>query len=271
MNDPERDKFYSAPDTSEDDGEYELEAPDPTVVDADERRGREVAEAARAAIDIDEIYREADRNRGAEIVESWVRNFRFQFRVKHLFIATAVVAIGLAAATHGLLWHAIAILVMLSIVGLYSYLKWEESKHQAEVERKLQQLYARRREKLRARGVVPPGGEPMRLNEPALADETSAESSPNDIWQEPAREAPLQFSLRTLMITITVAAITLGLIRILGGPAQMATILGMIAMAGLVIHALGFEPPSSVILGWWFILVLYVLLSLLGAVWPSLA
>jgi hypothetical protein len=46
----------------------------------------------------------------------------------------------------------------------------------------------------------------------------------------------------------------------------MATILGLIAFAGLVVHAVGFEPQQSVVLGWWFILLLYVLLTIARAV-----
>jgi len=95
-------------------------------------------------------------------------------------------------------------------------------------------------------------------------DKMSREAKP----PEPSR---IRFSLRSLIIAMTVAAVSLGMIRTLGGPSPTATILGLVAVAGLVIHALGFEPPQAVVLGWWFILVLYVLLSLFGAVWPGLA
>ena len=50
-----------------------------------------------------------------------------------------------------------------------------------------------------------------------------------------------------------------------------ATMLGFVALFGLVIHALGVEPPDVVVLGWWMILVLYVLLSIAVAVWSSFA
>ena len=42
-------------------------------------------------------------------------------------------------------------------------------------------------------------------------------------------------------------------------------------VVGLVVHALGFDPPAVVILGWWLILVLYVLLSIGAALWSSFA
>jgi hypothetical protein len=47
--------------------------------------------------------------------------------------------------------------------------------------------------------------------------------------------------------------------------------LGFIALFGLVVHALGLEPPGVVVLGWWLILALYVLLSIAVAVWSSFA
>jgi len=81
MDDPERDKFYSVPETPsdvEDDEELELEPPDESV---DEHQRQAVRQAMHSRIDIDEIYREADRDRGGEILENWVRNFRFQFQI----------------------------------------------------------------------------------------------------------------------------------------------------------------------------------------------
>ena len=87
------------------------------------------------------------------------------------------------------------------------------------------------------------------------------------MWDEEAAPEPMRFSfsLRSLMIAMTVAAVSLGMIGFLGGPGPTATILGSIALVGLIVHALGFAPPQSIILGWWFILVLYVLFSIAGA------
>ena len=73
------------------------------------------------------------------------------------------------------------------------------------------------------------------------------------------------------MIAMTTAAVIFGLVQILGGAVNAATMLGFVALVGLVVHALGFEPPDIVVLGWWLILVLYVLLSIAAAVWSSFA
>jgi len=251
-----------------DDDEYELEAPDPEVIAAEERRNRELVETARQAIDIDDIYREADRNRGAEILEEWARNFRFRFQTKHLLIGTALLAIFLTVARLAGFAATVMVGIMLAVFALYSYIKWEENKHQLEAERKREELYARRRAQLRAKGVIQSRGGP----EPE--EEFTPVMPPPSVFDEPAPPPEpfrIQFSMQTLLIAMTGAAITLGLIRVLGGATPMATILGLVAVAGLVAHGFGYEPPQPVILGWWLILVLYVVLSLLAAVWPTLA
>src|SRR5262245_25196021 len=81
MNDPDRDKFYSKPSAppDDDDADYELEPVDPEIASAEERRAKEVAEYVKTSINIDDIYREAERNRGTEILEDWARNFKFRF------------------------------------------------------------------------------------------------------------------------------------------------------------------------------------------------
>src|SRR5215212_8409186 len=111
MDDRERDKFYTPSDPTVDEGEYELEPLDPTLVSAEKRHAEHVAEQVRASIDIDEVYREAERNRGTEILENWARNFRYRFHIKHLLIATAVVVIALALSKLGFLLPALMILI----------------------------------------------------------------------------------------------------------------------------------------------------------------
>lgn len=269
MDDRGRDTTNSASEASADD-EYELDLPDATVPRSEERPAKPLAEAATDSIDLDEIYREAERNRGGEILEHWIRNFRFQ--VKHVLIATAVTAIALTLYRFGLLWNAIVLLFMLSVAGLYGYLRWEERKHQAEVTRNRYELYARRRERLGAPDIGKTSSEPARPIPTAPPVPLPPDES-DEIWREATTREPFRFrfSLQSLIIAMTAAAVILGMIRMLGGPAPTATILGLIAVCGLIAHALGFEPPQSVILGWWFILVLYVLVSILGTVWIGLS
>ena len=120
-----------------------------------------------------------------------------------------------------------------------------------------------------AKGTAPVDDEPLA---PIELTPPPVDSPPNeaaDMWEAelPAAEPfRIRFSLRSLMIAMTVAAVSLGMIHFLGGPGPTATILGSIAFVGLIVLALGFEPPQSLILGWWFILLLYVLLTIAGAV-----
>jgi len=266
MDERERDKFYSPPDPTGDDEEYELEPLDPAIASAEKRHAEQVAEQVRASIDIDDVYREANRHRGEEIVENWLRNFHYRFHIKHLLFATAAVVIAIAAAKLNYLVPAVMVLIIGSIAGLYLYLSWQDSKQQAEAEANRDKLYAKRREQMQSIGKATAGAETKQTIEPvrpvAMPPEAGA-----DMWTEAPEPEPfrIRFSVRSLLIAMTVAAVSLGMISVRGsGP--MATILGLIAVAGLLVHALGFEPPQPVIFGWWFILLLYVLLTIAGAV-----
>jgi hypothetical protein len=271
MDPPDRDKFYSPPDESDDD-EYELEDPDPEL---EERRRKAILESLEPTIDIDEIYREADRDRGSEILENWVRNFgfRFRFQVKHLLVATAVLAIVMTLARFELFWTSLIVLIMLSVAGLYVYLTFEQQKQQAEAHRKREAVYARRRAQLAARAAGHVPGEPLEARERAMPETPAPPDEIELARQEAQVKEPIrfQFSLRQLIMAMTTAAVLLGLVRILGGPAAMATLLGIVALVGLFVYAMGYEPPQIMIFGWWFTLVLYVLATAFTAIWSRFA
>jgi len=246
----------------------ELEPPDPHVLKAEEIRGHETIETSRMAIDIDEIYREADRDLGSEIVERWFRDFKFRFQVKHIFVSTAILAILLTLFHLGILGQTLIIVVMLAVCGVYLYLQWHEMKQQQGAERRRNELYARRRAEIQRRKE---GGfdsdlpdEPLGPISAALAASKTATAVADDD-ASPAYQ--FRFSMKQLIIAMTAAAITLAFVRFMGGPNQAATMLGLLALVGLVVHAAGYTPPAVVVLGWWFILVLYVLVSIAAGVW----
>jgi hypothetical protein len=83
--------------------------------------------------------------------------------------------------------------------------------------------------------------------------------------------ARFQFSVIELMIAMSTVAMILGLMRLTGDPSSTATILGFVSLTGLAVHALGFAPPCYLVLGWWLTLMLYVLLSIMAAAFPSLS
>jgi hypothetical protein len=277
MNSRDRDEFYlsKATNADGDDGDdYELEPPDAEVLAAEERRGREAIDATHATIDIDEIYRDAGRQRADELLESWFKDFRFRFRfqVKHLLIATAVLAIVLTLAKLQMLGTVAVLLVMFSVAGMFFYLQWQEKKAEDEATQRRHEMYERRRthfDKMQGKTAAATAkglkaGLPLASRVPAAADAA---------WEEAVSREPFRFrfSMSQMMIAMTTAAVVLGLLYLLGTPSNTATLLGFVALSGLVAHALGFEPPSIVVLGWWLILVLYVLLSILAAVFPQLA
>ena len=88
---------------------------------------------------------------------------------------------------------------------------------------------------------------------------------------EPESEATVEpafrfsFSMKEMFGAMTVAAVLFALVRGLGGPNNAALLLGAIALTGLVVHLIGFDPPAVIVLGWWLLLVLYIVVSLWAA------
>ena len=258
----------------DDDTEYELEPPDADVLAAEERRGKEAIEVTRMSIDIDEIYREESRDRGGEILERWVRDFHFRFQIKHLLIATAVISILLTLWKLQVLGIALVILLMLSVAGVYLYLQWQEKKQRDEADRRRREMYERRRAHVDNASRTANQDEDQReAVEHAQPAPAPLPSEVDQAWQAAMAEQKFRFrfSVRELMLAITASAVILGLVHALGGPDKAALLLGFVALAGLVIHAVGFEPPEIVVLGWWLVLVLYVMLSIVAAIWSGFA
>lgn len=264
MDQREREHFYT-PEDDDDDAELELEAPDPELIAREQNRAKEAIEAHKMAIDIDELYRESDRDRAQELLEKWTKGFdlsSYRFQVKHLLIATAVLAILLTLYTKGLLGSVLAIAIMFSVMGLFLYLQWQQKQAEDELARKRHEMYERRRAYLDRKLKTGHTEHTEAVEVPATLDEMET---------LPAEKKPFQFqfSMMQLMGAMTVAAVIFGVMQLLGGPSSTATILGFVALIGLVVHGLGFEPPPVVALGWWVVLVLYVALSIVNVFWDS--
>ena len=83
-----------------------------------------------------------------EILENWVRDFRsFRFQVKHLLIATAVLAIVLTLWPSWICFGtAVVLLVMISVAGaVFLSCSGRRRRPQDEADRRRQEMYARRR------------------------------------------------------------------------------------------------------------------------------
>ncbi|MEX2092549.1 MAG: hypothetical protein WD971_07715 [Pirellulales bacterium] len=269
--DLDRDKLYTAgaDDLDSDDAELELEPPDPEVLAAEQRRAAAAIEIHRTVIDVDEVYRDLDANRDTAIVDEWlarVRNFRFQFQVRHLLILTAVVAMLLALRQWIGLGTVFIVGFMLAIAGVSLYLKLEENKRQEAADRRRRKMYAERRAQ-----------QAIQTGQPIEVEDVDDEPLPSSLSDElrkhasTARDFRFQFSLSQLLAVTTVAALLLGLGGAVGGASSLATVCGLIALAGLVVPVMGLEPPKIVVFGWWMLLVLYVALSFFSAIWASFA
>jgi hypothetical protein len=135
------------------------------------------------------------------------------------------------------------------LAGALAYMAWREHQRHERLEVRRKQIFERAR---LARAGVPAAELPqidvVDTSEPII-ERTSIQFAP---------------SRAELISTIVISAIIFCLIYF-AGSSSAALLLGVVALGGLVVHAVGFEPPGTVILGWWLILVMYVLMSLLSA------
>ena len=156
----------------------------------------------------------------------------------------------------------VVLVIMLSVVGLYLYLQWLDKKHQGEMAARREVIYAQRRE-------AQHGGHAVQPAAPAAAGSTHgvAANDADEAWRKAVRQERFRFrfSLAQLMLAMISAAIVMGFASILGAH-HAATLLGFVALAGLVAHAIGVEPPAIVVLVWWLVLVSYVLLSITAVI-----
>ena len=267
MDNRERDKFYSSGADEDDGDEYELEPPDPEVMAKEERQAAAAIEASRRAIDIDQIYRETTERSGEEIFGEWFRGFRFQFQIKHLLIATAVLAILLTLWQLGVLGRVLTIAIMLTVFIVYFYVEWKEKQRLDEADRRREEMFRRAKE-LREAGLPPhPDSAPIVPKEVDAEDRDDIDE--REQLARVRREFRFQFSLGQLLMVLAVAAVVLGLVNFFGSPNAAATMLGVIALAGLVLHAVGVQPPQIVVLGWWLLLLLYVVLTVFATMWSG--
>jgi hypothetical protein len=252
------------------DAELELEPVDAEMLAGEKRRAEAAVEAAKRAVNIDAIYREVEPVRDLDFSKDVVDKFRFQFQLKHLLIATAVVAVMLALFKLDLLGTTLIILTMLAVFGATAYFYWEDKKRQAEADRRRHEMYAARRAQMEAsrtgRSVATGdiSGSGVRSKSPLVE-----RSEP----PEPASEWPrlrFQFSLSQFLIAFTCAAVLLAVMSIAGGPQAAAVLFGIIALGGIIYFALGFEVPEAVAFVWWILLVLYVVLSIFSAIWAAI-
>lgn len=249
----DREKFYTTDNSVDgDDDEYELEAPDAEVIASQKRLAEENIAAVESRIDVDELLRGEERYSHEQWISDSLKGDRFRFQTKHLLMVTALLAIYLTIGqSFGFLLATFLYFVVGVSTSLY-YLNRKDEEHAAKFAKRKQEL----RNKLRKGSPLPSGETPQ----PNKVDATLNDALGEAIKQ--GREFRFSFSLKHMMMAVTIAVVVLGLSQILGG--YFTFLLGVVAGVGLGVHVAGFEPPELVVMGWWVVLAVYVLMSIGG-------
>jgi hypothetical protein len=232
----------------DDDFELELEPVDAEVLAHVQKRAAEKTEAAAGRIDVDELFRKGEHS---DLNVDWQSWTQFRFTTRSLLMLTAILAICLT------MWQQLggcSSLFIVAVVALgagWYYVLRLEQKQDAE--------RARQREEFLAQ---------MNSGQPATPLDKPPEPAAAPAAPLPRWNVKFAFSLKEVFITMTVAAIALGLIRAFGAD-NMAIVLGLVALIGLVVQATGVDVPRIVVLGWWILLVLYLLVGIVAAMLPT--
>lgn len=230
----------------DDDFELELEPIDPDILAHERQRGDRQTEEAVAKVKFEEIDQPTSH---ADYDVDWGKLRQFRFTTRHLLIATAILAIGLTLKVQ--LGTCMALFVMaVAAVGASWFAVYRvERREDAAREQRRKDFYAGRSGDMPASIAI---------------DEAEWNTPP------PRADFKFAFSLKQLLITMTAAAVLLGVLRVIDVKALTIT-LGAIALVGLVVQTFGlFDPPPAVVLAWWLLLMLYLLLGLLTAFFPEL-
>jgi len=237
----------------EDDFELELEPVDPEIEEHQRRRAIQKTRAAEDSVDINALYSETHSGEPEDPVDFGEFKFKkFQFSIQHLLIITALLAVFMTVVELQNLFAAIAASIAASVAAGWWYVLRQERRQRAKKEVEL----AKFRANIAAQRAEQDG---------KYAPLPGLEETPEEeLRQQPKFD--FSFSLKEMFGAFTVAAVLLGLMNILGGPNSAAMLFGLIAISGLVLNAVGFDPPRAVVLSWWLLLVLYLFISVWAAV-----
>ena len=238
------------PSTVEDD-EYEVEPPDEAVL---ERQRRETKADVCAQGEVAKVEMIDDELNGRRDVDFNFSGWRFQYTTRHLLILMTVVAVSISifkAVDIGKIFAFLVMGLLVVLIGIHSYLSYKEN-------RRLEELSARRKKLLaQSRGQSMYDAPLEEEAEPVASFVRQLTSRPP--WR-------LQFSMKELMIGMTIAAVACGLFQIVP-PVAVASTLGLLTVAGVFLYVAGFQPPAPILAGWWIMLGLYVLTSVASVLW----
>jgi hypothetical protein len=145
------------------------------------------------------------------------------------------------------------------------YLQWQEHKRRQEADRRREQLYAERRAYLQRRNAGVEDDEPEEASPPAAPLPPDAFDAARD-QAAAAQKFRIRFSKQHVIAAVICISALFGLTYALGGLATTMTVCGLLAIAGLVVYAIGYQPPDVVVFVWWTTLLAYVALSIFTTV-----
>ena len=237
------------------DDALELEPIDPAILRHKQERAKQKTREAEDTVDINASF--DDLNNDADPVDlKQLKKFRFTTR--HLLIVTALLAIVMTMTLRLGACMGLFVSGCISLGSCWWFVLREERL-------RLERIAASREEyaeRLAARRAVEDGKSlPKSKTNAAEFEKKNADQQIENDAQPAFR---FSFSMKELMITFTVAALILGFSTIVGA-GNVSLLLGLVALAGLLVQAFGIEMSPLVVLGWWLLLVLYILLGLWGA------
>jgi hypothetical protein len=242
------------PEEPEENNEYELEPVDPEILRSQQERAKRKTREAEDAIDINAVFDQAKL--GDPIDYEKLQQFRFTTR--HLLIATGLFALFMTLWVRlgGCLGPFVAFAI--ALCSGWWFVVREERRRIAQIEL----LQKRHQQRVAAQRAAEDGHPAAGDFDPAL-DQT--------LDDDPSAQAPafrFSFSTRELLLSFVVAAVLLGLANLFGFETA-ALLVGALALVGLLMQALGIALPPLVVLGWWLLLVLYILMSLWSTLGPA--
>jgi hypothetical protein len=238
------------PDEDDDDFELELEPVDPEILAIERARAERKTEEVVTKATFEELQQQRPTYDDFDVDFSKLRQFRFTTR--HLFIVTAILAIGLTLGQ--LMGGCMALFVMaLAFVSVGWFVVYRKERREAlELAREREKFLASRRTR-----------------------------TPDGVWAEDGDDAPppepelergfrFAFSLKQVLIVTTVAAVFLGVLRLVD-PKALTITLGALALVFLAIQTIGkLDFPPALVWAWWLLLMLYLAMGLMTAFFPDL-
>lgn len=256
----DRATFYRGldPDADEVD-DYELLPPDEEVIAGEKRRAEQAVEHASKAVELDELYRE-DTSVTGEDIQEYLKDFRFQFGVKHLLMAMTALALMFVVGRYvfGGFGTLLLVVTFVALASAYTWVTWQEQKRRQEWEHKRDELYRRHQQRHDA------------------SIETKLKG-PDDDWSNVTRQNSLladhgltiapslrwHYSVFDLLALVTLLAVVLTMAMGIGLPLTTLLLGGLLAFGTFSYTTLA-HPPRALASVMWMLLVMYVAMSFLS-------